>query len=97
MVENGQPLATHTSLLGEELSVLHSPAEGIVLGMTTLPTVTPGNPVCHIAVPRGGLGPIRRALQAKSDESLHERLRDDLATNVSVSERPDSPDGDPHD
>jgi predicted deacylase len=86
IVEKDQPLATNTDLLGEEQNVLCSPSDGIVLGMTTLPTVTPGNPVCHIAVPRGGLGPIRRALQKESTESLHGRLRDDLATSVTVSE-----------
>jgi len=90
IVEEDQPLATNTNLLGEEQNVLCSPSDGIVLGMTTLPTVTPGNPVCHIAVPRGGLGPIRRALRKEPTESLHERLRDDLATSVTVSERAES-------
>ncbi len=71
--------------------MLLSPSDGIVLGMTTLPTVTPGNPVCHIAVPRGGLGPIRRALRKEAEESLHERLRDDLAASVTVSEPAEPP------
>lgn len=91
IVEKDQPLATNTNLLGEEQNVLCSPSDGIVLGMTTLPTVTPGNPVCHIAVPRGGLASIRRALQKETEESLHERLRDDLAASVTVSERPEPP------
>ena len=86
MVDKAQPVATIASLLGREQSVVHSPAAGIVLGMTTLPSVAPGGPVCHIAVPRGGLERISRAQEALPEESLHERLRDDLATNVAVSE-----------
>ena len=91
IVEKDQPLATNTNLLGEEQNVLRSPSDGIVLGITTLPTVTPGNPVCHIAAPRGGLGPIRRALKKEPTESLHERLRDDLAASVTVSEPAEPP------
>ena len=50
VVEEGQPLATNTSLLGAENRVLHCPADGLILGMTTLPAVSPGDPVCHVAM-----------------------------------------------
>jgi len=90
VVEKEQPLVTTTNLLGEEQNVLCSPTAGIILGMTTLPTVTPGAPVCHIAVPRGGMKLVRRALARDDEESLHERIRDDLAASVTVSE-PEEP------
>jgi hypothetical protein len=67
--------------------VLTSPVEGIVLGMTTLPAVSPGDPVFHIAVPNEGIAPIRKALRRASDTSLTHRLRDDLATNVALTNR----------
>ena len=86
IVEQGQPLATNTDLLGQEQGVIDAPHDGVVIGLTTLPTVTPGDPVCHIAVPKGGLTPIRRALAVEPAESLHERLRDHLAANVIVSD-----------
>jgi hypothetical protein len=86
-VDEGQPIATNTSLLGAEQNVLTSPHSGVVLGMTTLPSVAPGDPVCHIAIPREGVAPIRRALGHTAADSLHERLRDDLATNLVVTER----------
>jgi hypothetical protein len=84
VVGKGQPLATVTSLLGAALGVLRAPAAGVILGMTTFPAVTPGDPVCHVAVPRGGVSAIRRALAAASSQSLHERVRGDLATSISV-------------
>lgn len=84
IVRGGQPLASNTSLLGHEQNVLEAPYDGVVLGMTTLPAVSPGEPVCHIGrVP----GKLRRALEREApgpEESLRERVLDDLAANVTV-------------
>jgi len=86
-VDAGQPIATNVSVFAEEQNVLQSPVDGIVLGMTTLPTVKPGEPVCHIAVPNKPVKTVRRALARAAGTSLQQRLRTDLATNISVSER----------
>lgn len=86
IIEKGQPVATNSNLHGRAQSVLCSPAAGIVLGMTTLPAVIPGDPVCHIAIPRRGVSAIRKASDGLSDESLHERIREDLSTSVSITE-----------
>lgn len=91
LVEAGQPIATNADLLGNEHGVLLAPDDGVVLGMTTLPVVLPGEPVCHIAIPEGGIAPIRRALRHPSDRHVHARLRDDLATNVAVTIRTELP------
>ena len=86
IVEKDQALASNTSLLGREQNVLTSPFNGVVLGMTTLPAVSPGEPVCHIGKMT------KRAQQAIgrnagfSEDSLHERVREDLAANVTVVE-----------
>lgn len=87
LVEEGQPIATNNSIFGQERNVLESPTDGIVLGMTTLPTVKPGEPVCHIALPSGSLRQVRRAQRPDSRDRLHHRLRRELATNITVSER----------
>lgn len=87
VVAAGQPLATNTDLLGRERNVLAAPHDGVILGMSTLPSVTPGDAVCHIAIPTEGIAPIREALANVSKKSLHERLRGHLASNVSVSVR----------
>jgi len=86
-VEEGQIVATNAGVFGETQNQLRAPAGGIVLGMTTLPAVKPGEPVCHIAVPKRSLRSIRRALKQGKPDTLYHRLQKDLATNISVSER----------
>ncbi len=87
VVEAGQPIATNTDLFGREQNVVRTPDSGFILGMTTLPTVKPGDPVCHIAVPSEGMTAIRAAVDKLSNKSLHERLKDDLASNIFVAEK----------
>jgi len=91
VVEAGQPIATNANLHGKDQTVLRSPADGVILGMSTLPAVTPGDPVCHLAIPRDGVAAVRAAHARVRGESLHRRLRRDLSTNVEVSEGPDHP------
>lgn len=84
IVQENQVVATNTSLLGRERNVLTAPFDGVILGMTTIPAVSPGEPVCHIGqIPRGvaKLGKLRKRLP---DDSLHERVIGDLATNLHV-------------
>ncbi len=89
IVENEQPLASNTSLLGREQNVLTSPFNGVVLGMTTLPAVSPGEPVCHVGKMTKRA---QRAIEQNADhleDSLHERVREDLAANITVVEPTD--------
>jgi predicted deacylase len=86
-VQRGQPLATNTSLAGQDLGTIVAPRDGIVLGMTTLPAVSPGDPVAHLAFP--GEKAVQRmedVIDALPDDSLLTRLHDDLATNLMVSD-----------
>ena len=53
----GDAIATATDLLGETRSVMAAEASGVVLGMTTMPSVFPGDPVYHLGL-----------LEASSDE-----------------------------
>lgn len=86
VVETKQPIATNTNLVGKRQNVVLAPGDGVVLGMTTMPMVKPGDPVAHLATPVDGIASIKKAIARASDESLHERLRDDLATNITVSD-----------
>lgn len=81
-VKTDQPLATTVSVFGDEQNVLKSPVDGIILGMTSLPAVKPGEPVCHIAIPRK-----RRSKQNRRTDRLHRRVQRDLASSISISER----------
>lgn len=86
-VMKGQPLATNTSLAGEDLNTILAPREAIVLGMTTLPAVSPGDPVAHLAFPsENALRKMERVIGKLPEESLLSRLHDDLASNVLVSD-----------
>ncbi|MEM6459346.1 MAG: succinylglutamate desuccinylase/aspartoacylase family protein [Planctomycetota bacterium] len=79
IVAAGDPLATNAKLTGEEQNVLLAPRDGIVLGMTTLPSVSPGDPVCHLAFPRKGvLKKVERAVDRLPSDDLHERMRDEF-------------------
>lgn len=86
-VEAGQAIATNTNLLGIEKSVLYAPYAGVVLGMTTLPAVTPGEPICHLGQLPKRMQPAKLSRNRAEHEGLEGRLLDELSTNVLVIER----------
>ncbi|MEM6331588.1 MAG: succinylglutamate desuccinylase/aspartoacylase family protein [Planctomycetota bacterium] len=90
VVEKDQPLATNTTLLGRGQRVLHAPYDAVVIGMTTLPAVSPGEPVCHLGrLPRGSR-PSRLRKNRADEAGLEERVAEDLASNVLIVEPADS-------
>lgn len=90
IVKQDEPIATNTDLTGSYQSVISAPRDGIILGMTTIPSVAPGDPVCHLAFPkRGILRKATDAFNALDDGSLYERMRDDLASNVRITDPED--------
>ena len=90
LVEQGQPLATNTSLLGHETSLLIAPFSGVIIGMTTLPAVSPGEPVCHIGrLPRNTKASEIEDSRSE-DMSLENQAVTDLASNVLVVEHEES-------
>ena len=92
IVEKDQPLATNTNLMGDEQNVILAPKKGVVLGMTTLPSVAPGDPICHLAYARKDVfKKVEQAVGKLSEHSLHERVRDDLARNVLITDSEDTP------
>ncbi|QDV22117.1 succinylglutamate desuccinylase/aspartoacylase family protein [Aureliella helgolandensis] len=93
VVVREQAIATNTNLLGVERSVLYAPFDGVVIGMTTLPAVTPGEPVCHLGrLPRGTKA-AQLSQDRSEDEGLEERLFEELSTNFMVVERSDETEG----
>jgi len=83
-VSKGEPIATNVDVLGNAQHVVRSPFDGVVLGMTTLPAVKPGEPICNLAKPRKSLERIREILADAPTRSLGSRVRKDLATSVDV-------------
>ncbi|MBI1388192.1 MAG: succinate dehydrogenase [bacterium] len=92
LVYQGQFLATNYSIFGRERNLLTSPAYGIILGMTTMPAVQPGEPVYHIAtLSERTFNRIRRKLDSAPAESPIQRIRESMSSRVSIEERTEPP------
>lgn len=86
IVASGQPIATNTDLVGKQHNVIEAPRDGIILGMTTIPSVAPGDPVCHLAFPRAkALAKVESVVSDLGSKTLHERIREDLARSLTVT------------
>ena len=86
IIEKGQAIATNTTLLGDERNVICSPFDAVVIGMTTLPAISPGEPICNLGeLPKNYKASKLRKLRLDED-GLETRLSDDLASNILVVE-----------
>jgi hypothetical protein len=83
-VEKGEAIASNFTIMGKRQSMLYAPFSGVIVGMTTMPTVKPGEPVCHIARAGKSIAAIKRKLKATKPSQLHHQLRDNMASNFSV-------------
>lgn len=86
IIEEGQPLATNSTLLGRERSMLHAPFDAVVIGMTTLPAISPGEPVCNLGKLPSGTKPAKLRRLRLEDDGLEERVSEELASNILVSD-----------
>ncbi|GIW97774.1 MAG: succinate dehydrogenase [Pirellulaceae bacterium] len=93
IVRKKQLLATITTLLGEERSVLEAPFSGVIIGMTTLPAISPGEPVCNVGKLPRGIKPATLRRHRHQDPQVEQRVVQDLASNVVVVEPSDRPAG----
>lgn len=93
IVDKDDAIATNTDLLGERQNVITAPRDGIILGMTTMPSVAPGDPICHLAYPKQShLQKLGQVIDGLEDMSLHERMRGDLARSILVTDNDEDPD-----
>ncbi len=85
LVRKNQGLATIYNIFGREQTSLLSPADGIVLGMTTMPMVNPGGVVYHLAaLSQRKFEETERKMAGRAATSLYARIQDDLATNITL-------------
>ena len=84
MVEKGQPLVTNSTLLGREQSILCAPFNAVVLGMTSLPAISPGEPICNLGKLPRGYKPNELQRLRTEDDGLEQRVSDELSSNVLV-------------
>ena len=86
LVEKGQPIFTNTTLLGEELNTMYSPFDGIVIGMSSLPSVSPGEAVCHLGkLPEGEVPAVLRE-KRHQNAALGQQVSKELGANIRVYE-----------
>lgn len=89
IIEKGQPLATNTTILGEEQSTLHAPFNGVVMGMTSLPSISPGEPICNLGKLPRKYNPEKFTRLRSKEDGLEQQVLEELGTNVLVSEPPE--------
>lgn len=86
VVETGQAVATCDAFFRDDSPTVLAPVGGILLGMTTLPVVRPGEPICHLGIPDRPIDEIRAALAAAPRE-MHRRIQEQLGQPVHVVRR----------
>ena len=84
LIESGQAIATNYDLLGSAQQTMMSPFDAVVVGMTTLPVVSPGEPICNLGQLPSGTS-VRSLRRGRSQaDGLEERLVDQLSSNLIV-------------
>ena len=86
LVDEGERLAVCDGFFREDSPRILAPAAGIVLGMTTLPVVRPGAPICHIGIPSRPMADIRREIKRRP-ETLHRRVQRQMGRQIRVEPR----------
>lgn len=83
LVRKGEVIAANHGIFGREKDLLRAPVSGLVLGMTTMPAVKPGEPVYHLAVLTDRtFERVKKKLMQAPGDVLYRRVQTDLSTNV---------------
>lgn len=84
VVAQGRLLSTNTTLLGHPQGTIVAPFDGVVVGMTSLPAVNPGEPVFNLGMLPAGLKPSELRQLRKQEDGLELRVSEELGSNVFV-------------
>ncbi|WP_319550581.1 succinylglutamate desuccinylase/aspartoacylase family protein [Desulfogranum marinum] len=86
LIEKGQPLATNTTILGEAQGTLLAPFDAVVMGMTSLPAVSPGEPICNLGKLPKKNSPAKLSQLREDKNGLEQRVVEELGSSVLVVE-----------
>ena len=89
IIEKGQPLVTNSTILGREHNTVHAPFNAVVIGMTSLPAISPGEPICNLGKLPKKYKPSELRQLRLEEGGLEQRVSEDLASNVHVIEPPE--------
>lgn len=82
LIDKGQPLVTNTTLLGEEQNTLHAPFDAVVIGMTSLPAISPGEAICNLGKLPPGCTPDELRQRRADEDGLGQQISDELSSNM---------------
>ena len=91
VIEKGQPISTNTNLLGRDRHTIYAPFDAVVIGMTTLPSISPGDPICNLGMLPKKFKPRQLRKLRVQEHGLEERVVEELAANMLVVDPSDSP------
>lgn len=86
VIEKGQPISTNTNLLGGDRYTVCSPFNAVVIGMTTLPAISPGDPICNLGMLPDKIKPSELRKLRRNEQGLEGRMVDELSSNLLIVE-----------
>ena len=86
VIEEGQPISTNTNLLGRDRHTVHAPFNAVVIGMTTLPAISPGDPICNLGMLPKKIKPSDLRRLRFDEDGLEERVVEELASSLLIVE-----------
>jgi predicted deacylase len=89
IIEKGQPLTTNTTILGEDPSTLYAPFNGVIMGMTSLPSISPGEPICNLGKLPRKYKPETLTKRRRQEDGLEQQVLEELGSSVLVVEPPE--------
>jgi len=89
IVKKGQPLTTSTTILGEGQSTLLAPFNGVVMGMTSLPSISPGEPICNLGKLPRKYSPDKLTKLRSKEDGLEQQVLEELGSSVLVTDPPE--------
>lgn len=90
LVEKDQPIASNFDLLGNLQETVVCPYDAVVIGMTTLPSVSPGEPICNVGQLPGNASVATLRRRRLQEDGLEELLVDQLSSNMLVVDHEDT-------
>lgn len=89
IVEKDQPLATNTTIIGEGQSTLYAPFNAVVMGMTSLPSISPGEPICNLGKLPKKYSPDKLTRLRLVEDGLEQQVIEELGSSVLLTEPPE--------
>ncbi len=89
ILEKGDPITTSTTILGDDQSTLVAPFNGVVMGMTSLPSLSPGEPICNLGKLPKKYKPTELTKLRSREGGLEQQVADELGSNVLVVDPPE--------